>query len=98
MSHTVGPDGFTPAILAFGAQPRLPVWNYNQMPEPCVNRMDLMQIARNEYESIVATLRVRRALNSATPNESSIDLTPGDEVLVHREKTGSEGPYFFLSR
>lgn len=28
MSHTIGPEGFTPAILSIGAQPRLPVGNY----------------------------------------------------------------------
>lgn len=32
MSHTVGPEGFLPAILAFGAQPRLPIENYEQQP------------------------------------------------------------------
>ena len=76
MSHTIGPEGFTPAILAFGAQPRLPVGNYNQMPQTCVNRMDLMQVARKEYESIVSTLRLRRALHSATPNESFFFIYP----------------------
>lgn len=30
MSHTIGPEGFTPAILAFDAQPRLPVVIYDQ--------------------------------------------------------------------
>lgn len=68
MSHTVEPEGFTPAILAFGAQPRLPIGNYEQQPQTVTNRMDLMQIARHEYESIVAKLRIRRALHSATPN------------------------------
>lgn len=28
MSHTIGPEGFTPAILAFRAQPKLPIGNY----------------------------------------------------------------------
>lgn len=56
------------------------------MPQTCTNRIDLMQISRNEYESIVTSLRLRHALHSATPNETVIDLTPGDEVLVYREK------------
>lgn len=98
MSHTVGPESFTPAILAFGAQPRLPIGNYEQQPQTITNRMDLMQIARREYESIVAKLRIRRALHSATPNETALDLTPGAEVLVYREKDGWQGPYTFLYR
>lgn len=32
MSHTVGPEGFTPAILSFGAQPSLPIGQYDETP------------------------------------------------------------------
>lgn len=46
MSHTIGPEGFTPAILAFGAQPRLPIGDYDQQPQTVINRMDLMTTAR----------------------------------------------------
>lgn len=96
MSHTVGPEGFTPAILAFGAQPRLPIGNYEQMPQSVLNRMDLMTLARREYEAIVAKLRIRKALQVTTPNESSFFIKPGDEVLVYRKKKGWDGPYIFL--
>jgi len=98
MSHTIGPDGFTPAILAFGAQPRLPIGNYEQEPQSVVNRMDLMSTARREYESIVGQLRVKRALHTTLPNETVHTATPGDEVLAYREKNGWEGPYTFLYR
>lgn len=98
MSHTVGPEGFTPAILAFGAQPRLPIGNYEQQPQSSLNRMDLMTTARREYEAIVAGLRAKRAMNTATPNEIVADISPGDEVLVYREKKGWDGPYTFLYR
>lgn len=96
MSHTIGPEGFTPAILAFGAQPRLPIGNYDQQTQTVTNRMDLMTTARREYEAIVAQLRIRRALHTALPNEAAAELTPGDEVLVYREKIGLQGPYTFL--
>lgn len=86
MSHTVGPEGFTQSIFAFGAQARLPISNYEQQPQTSTNRMDFMQISRREYEPIVAKLRIRRALHSASPNKTAIDLTPGSEVLVYREK------------
>lgn len=85
MSHRVEIEGCTPAILAFGAQPRLPIGQYEQQPQSVVNRMDLLSTARREYESIVAQLRICKALNSAPPNESIVELTPEDEVLVYRE-------------
>ena len=46
--------------------------------------MDLMHIARREYESIIAKLRIRGALHTASPNETALDLTPGAEVLFYR--------------
>lgn len=98
MSHTVGPEGFTPAILAFGAQPRLPLGNYEQQPQSSLNRMDLMTTARREYEAIVSSLRVKRAINTSAPNEEVVDISPGNEVLVYREKKGWDGPYTFLYR
>lgn len=91
MSHTIGPEGFTPAILAFGAQPRLLVGNYKQQPQTVTNRMDLMTTARREYESIVSQLRIRKALHTNLPNEQAQHLTPGTEVLVYREKRGWDG-------
>ena len=98
MSHTVGPEGHTPAILALGAQLRLPIGLYTQQPQTVINRMDLMSTARREYESIVAKLRIRRAINTAPPNESVIDVNPGDHILVYRENTGWKGPFTFLYR
>lgn len=98
MSHTVGPEGFTPAILAFESQPRLPIGNYIQQPQTVVNRMDLMSSARREYEAIVSGLRVLRALHAAKPNEATQELTPWDEVLVYRENKGWQVPYTFLYR
>lgn len=85
MSHTIGPEGFTPAILALGAQTRLPIRNHTKQPQTVVNRMDLMTIACREYEAIVYTLGVRHALHTATPNETAQLLTPGDELLVYGE-------------
>lgn len=41
---------------------------------------------------------MKRALNTAPPNEAVVDITPGDEVLVYREKKGWDGPYTFLYR
>lgn len=98
LSQTTGSEGFTPAILTFGAQPSLTVGNNNQMPQTCANIMDLMQVARKEYEAILSTLHLRRALHSATPNDDFFNFYPGDEVWVYSEKTGWDSPYTFLYR
>lgn len=82
MSHTVGSEGFTRAILEFGAQLLLPIRNCTMLPQTAVNRMDLMTTSRREYEGVVAALRVLRALHAATPNDTFRELTPGDEVLT----------------
>lgn len=96
ISHTIEPEGFIPAILASGTQPRLPIGEYNQLPQTVTNHMDLINTAIHEYEAIVAGLRVRRAMNTASSNESVHELTPGDEVLFYREKNGWDVPYTFL--
>lgn len=57
-----------------------------------------MTAARREYEALVAALRIRRAMNTASLNEAALNVPPGDEVLVYREKTGCNGPYTFLYR
>lgn len=86
--HTMRPEGSTLAILAFETQPRIPIGNYDQQPQTVANRMDLMQISRREYETIVARLLIRRALYSAPPNRTSFEFTPRSAVLVYREKDG----------
>lgn len=60
--------------------------------------IDLMTPARRENEAIVAQLRIRRAINSLSPKKQVTDLTPGDEILVYREKKGWDAPYTFLYR
>lgn len=51
-----------------------------------------------EYESIVLTLRIRRALHSSTTDETIQYITLGHEVLVYRESIGWDIPYTFLYR
>lgn len=82
MSHTIGPEGFTAAVVAFGDQPRLTTGIYTHQPQTVVNRMDLMTASRREYEAIVSSLCVSPALHTATPNETTQDLTTGDELLL----------------
>lgn len=86
MSHTVGPAAFSPAILSFGSQPRLPIGNYEQQPQTSLNCMEVTTTARCKYEAIVAGLRAKCAMSTVTPHEIVAHSTPGDEVLVYREK------------
>lgn len=96
MSHTFGAKGYTPDIMAFGAQHQLPTGNYEQKPKTSINRMNLMTTAQSEYEAIVAGLRPKSAMNKDNPNEIVADIIPGDEGLAYREKKGWDDPYNFL--
>lgn len=60
--------------------------------------MGVMTTARREYEALVLQRRIRHAKNTASLNEEVVKLTPGDELLVCREKSGWNGPYIFLHR
>ena len=95
MNSTIGPENHVPAILAFGAIPRLPIGDYTQAPHSAVERFNLAHMARREYEAIVAELRIKRAVRAASPNERILDVLPGDAIDVYRERKGWEGPYTY---
>lgn len=91
MSHTIGLEGFTLAILTFGALPQLPIGSYEQQPQTMIDRVDLMSSARREYEAIVSQLRSRRVLASAPSNAFVLEVSPGDEVHDFQEKMARTG-------
>lgn len=84
--NSIGPEEFTPALLAFGAQPRLQIGNYEQQPQTTPNRTDPMIAARRKYEAFIASLQAKRAVNTSAPNELVVNITPGNGVLVNRKK------------
>ena len=45
MKITGGPENFTPAILAFGAQPKIPIGDYTQAPQTVKRIFDLAKFA-----------------------------------------------------
>lgn len=98
MAHLAEPEGFTPAILACGAQLCLLVGDQDQQPQTVTNSIYLMSIARREYESIVAQRRVRRALHTAPPNKTAFAPTPRDGCLVYREMNDWDGPFKYRYR
>lgn len=58
--------------------------------------MDRMKISRGGFEVIVSKRFIRSALQTASPNQTAIDFTPGSEVFVYREKDRWKGSYDFL--
>lgn len=98
MAHTIGPERFSPAILSFGAHPRLPIGSYERQPQTSFNKVDLITTARRKYEWIIAGLRAKHAMNTSGPNKLVASITPGNEVLVYRENKGWDGLHTFLYR
>lgn len=90
LSHTIKPEEFTPAILAFCAQPCLPIENYERQSQSSVNSMDLMNITRCEFEALVSGRRVKNEINTASPSKVVVDITPEDEVFVYGEERRDE--------
>lgn len=78
MNHTMGPEGLTPSLLVFGAQPRFPAPN-TALPNQR-ERMKALRNARAEMEAITAELRVRQALLSRAPQAASFVIKPKDKV------------------
>lgn len=96
MLQTAGPEGLTSTIFPFDAQPRLPTSNLEQKHQISINCMDPTTTASCEHENFFAVLRLKRAMNTATPNKVVAEITPGDEVLVYREEKCWDGPNYFL--
>lgn len=83
MNDTMGPNGSVPSLLVFGCLPRFPSVN-SKVPEQ-VERMDALQAARREMETITAETRIRKALSSRVPRNADLIISPGDSVRVFRE-------------
>jgi hypothetical protein len=61
--------------LFFGTLPRVP--STEQISATYADRMRAMHIARMEYESLIATQRVKRGLESRPPSESIDNVQTG---------------------
>lgn len=92
VNDTANIDGLVPSLLVFGVVPTFPMSN-RQLPGQKA-RLQAIVDARLEMGSIVAEQRITRALRSKLPPAVHYDISPGDLVLVHREKTKKwVGPY-----
>ena len=61
-NHTVGPEGYTPDILAFESQPSRGIVSYWEAPLMIQEIVDIANIVRWEYDSILAIVRIHAAL------------------------------------
>lgn len=97
-NDTMGPDGYVPTLLVFGAYPRM---TYDSPPSATtMARAKASNRAMIELRKLVAQRKVRDAVNTRNgPNTA--DMLPancaiGDEVLVYREPGKWTGPYKVL--
>ena len=76
INDTMGPEGLVPSLLDFGCVPRLPSGS-SELPGQ-KERMNALQTARREMETITAELRVSKALKSRAPKNADLEQLPRD--------------------
>jgi hypothetical protein len=82
---TFGPEELIPALLVFGAIPKLP--SPSLLPLLNQNRIfKMLKAAREEYASIVAKMRVQYGLNARPPAAENQSYQPWDSVCVYCER------------
>lgn len=93
MNDTMNSNGLVPSLLVFGVLPRFPTTN-SKIPAQ-QERMNALQLARREMETIVSKQRIHKAISSNVPFSATYEFKPGEEVLVYREKEKVKwtGPY-----
>ena len=71
MNDTMGPDGLVPTLLVYGSLPRLPTSEEDAADQK--TRTRALEVARREYEGIVAQRRIATALRSRIPAAATRD-------------------------
>lgn len=61
-NDTMGPNGLVPTLLVFGVLPKCPGPNATNSCQ--MERFEELRLSRSEMESIVAEIRINRALRS----------------------------------
>ena len=86
VNNTAGPDGITPSILVFGTVPRIPLPDSASMPLEQKDRLEAMQVARKEMETITAQRRIAQALKHRHGMRPHPPYQFGDQVRIWREE------------
>lgn len=103
LNDTAGPNGLVPTLLVFGAYPRMTMHD-----KPTANIRERAKAIKTAFEELRIAKAKRKVADAlATPNGpntlSVLNLQPGDDVIVWREKAeksdaGWVGPWQLLSR
>jgi hypothetical protein len=83
MNDTMGPNGLVPSLLVFGMIPRFPIIDANVPDQE--QRGLAMQVSREEYQNVVAEMRVKAALLHNVPAAADMQYKEGDLVLAKYE-------------
>ena len=87
INDTLGPEGFAPSALVFGEFPSFISILGPVLPRPILSeRAEAAQAARRYMSQHFAQAKVNRALKHQFPAASHPTYTPGEQVLVWREK------------
>jgi hypothetical protein len=99
LNDTAGVNGLVATFLVFGALSHviLDVKQDDDSFPTQSDRMHMMSIARDAAEKHVAVSRLAEAENHTVPSGDYL-LSPGEKVLVFREKDGWTRPATFLDR
>ena len=83
VNDTAGPQGLVPSLLAFGMIPKIP--GQKSSLEGHHTRINMMQVAPEEYETILVRNRVLHALKNKVQPSAHFRFTPGQPVNIYRE-------------
>ena len=77
MNDTMGPNGSVPSVV-FG---RVPIFlAVNSILSDRKSRMDALSRARQEMATIIAEMRIRKALASQDPRKADIKIEPDYKI------------------
>ena len=94
MNSILGPEGLVPFLLVFGMVPRISLGNSNASKHTSQQvRLKVLKQAREEYEGIVAQLRLKTARVKRLPSIDQLITKPSTNqlVLVNRERPKKMG-------
>ncbi len=98
INSTVGPEGICPTLLVFGAMQNLPLPRDSPGAVPQSDPMKMIHTAKEQYISVIAKMRLRRAEKAFIPRAPPNLLQFGDKSLVYREYSKLWEPRIFISR
>ncbi len=98
LNNTANPEGLIRTLLVFGTLPKIPLGTVSHLAPNQKERFQAMQTARKLTEIIVARQRLEVASKTRTKSMEILDIPPGSEVLVYRERLKRwTGPFILKS-